>query len=109
MALGRVGARRIVVGDTSYRWRLRRRPTYSQALGWSSCTYAVEHADRPGTTLVVTTNKVHPGNWLGAPGGSVLPSDVATAIESALRKGWEPTRSGSPFQLDQSAGFTSLL
>ncbi|MEU9576192.1 hypothetical protein [Streptomyces chilikensis] len=109
MALGRKGARRMVVGGTTYRWRLRRRPTYSQALGWSPCTYAVEHADRPGTTLVVTTHHVHPGNWLDAPGGSVLPSDVAGAIVSALRAGWNPTRKGSPFLLDRSAGFSRLL
>ncbi|MFI8404322.1 hypothetical protein ACIGG5_29270 [Streptomyces sp. NPDC085463] len=109
MALGRKGTRRIVVGDTTYRWRLRRRPTYSQGLGWSPCTYAVEHADRSGTTLVVTTDQVHPGNWLEASGGSVLPSDVAEAITSALRQGWMPTRSGSPFQLDRSAGFSPLL
>ncbi|MEV5310112.1 MULTISPECIES: hypothetical protein [unclassified Streptomyces] len=41
MALGRKGLRRIVVDGMVYRWRLRRRPTYSQALCWSPCTYAV--------------------------------------------------------------------
>jgi hypothetical protein len=109
VALGRKGARRIVVDGTVYRWRLRRRPTYSQALCWSPCTYAVEHAERPGTTLVVTTNQPHPGNWLGGLGSPVLPSHVADAIASALRQGWEPTRRGSPFQLDQSAGFAPVL
>ncbi|MFH9038883.1 hypothetical protein ACH4FA_05900 [Streptomyces sp. NPDC017966] len=109
MALGRKGARRIVVDGTVYRWRLRRRPTYSQALCWSPCTYAVEHADRPGTTLVVTTNQPHLSNWLGGQGNPVLPSDVANAIALALRQGWAPTRAGSPFHLDQSAGFSPLL
>jgi hypothetical protein len=106
MALGRRGSRHIVVDGTLYRWRLRRRPTYGQALCWSPCTYAVEHADHPGTTLVVTTNQPHAGNWLGRPGRPVLPSDVAAAVESALRQGWVPTRAGSPFHLDQSAGFS---
>lgn len=108
MALGRKGARRIVVDGTVYRWRLRRRPTYSQALCWSPCTYAVEHADCPGTTLVVTTNQPHLSNWLGGLGNPVLSSDVANAIASALRQGWVPTRAGSPFHLDQSAGFSPL-
>lgn len=108
MTLGCKGARRIVVDGTVYRWRLRRRPTYSQALCWSPCTYAVEHADRPGTTLVVTTNQPHLGNWLGGPGDPVLPSDVADAIASALRQGWAPTRTGPPFRLDQSAGFSPV-
>ncbi|MGW1544196.1 hypothetical protein ACWCPM_28830 [Streptomyces sp. NPDC002309] len=106
MALGRKGSRRIVVGGTTYRWRLRRRPTYSQAIGWSPCTYAVEHAEHPGTTLVVTTDQPHTGNWLGLPGSPVPPSDVADAIDAALRQGWVPTRTGSPFHLDQSAGFS---
>ncbi|MFB7575416.1 hypothetical protein [Streptomyces sp. NPDC056165] len=106
MALGRKGSRRIVVDGTTYRWRLRRRPTYCQALCWSPCTYAVEHAEHPGTTLVVTTNQPHTGNWLGRPGSPVLPSDVADAIGAALRQGWIPTRADSPFRLDQSAGFS---
>src|SRR5437879_4173346 len=107
MALGRKGARQIVVNGTTYRWRLRRRPTYSQALCWSPCTYAVEHAEHPGSTLVVTTNQPHPGNWFGHQAKPVLPSNVASAIELALSQGWAPTAQGSPFPLDQSDGFTS--
>jgi hypothetical protein len=106
MALGRKGARRIVVDGTAYRWRLRRRPTYFQGLVWSPCTFAVEHADAPGTTLVVTTNQPHPSNWFGREAKSVLPSDVARAIQLALGEGWAPTAPGSPFSLDWSAGFT---
>ncbi|MER5909012.1 hypothetical protein ABT124_00575 [Streptomyces sp. NPDC001982] len=109
MALGRKGSRRMVVGGTIYRWRLRRRPTYGQALCWSPCTCAVEHADHPGATLVVITKHPHTGNWLGRPGNPVLPSHVADAIESALRQGWVPIRTGSPFHLDQSAGFSPSL
>ncbi|MFD5792423.1 hypothetical protein ACFWIO_02620 [Streptomyces diastatochromogenes] len=107
--MGRKGSRRVVVNGTTYRWRLRHRPTYGQALCWSPCTYAVEHAESPGTTLVVTTNQPHTGNWLGRPGNPVLPSDVADAIEAALRQGWVPTRSGSPFHFDQAAGFSPSL
>ncbi|MPY54851.1 hypothetical protein [Streptomyces acidicola] len=106
MALGRRGARRIVVDGTAYRWRLRRRPTYFQGLAWSPCTFAVEHADTPGTTLVVTTNQPHLSNWIGREARPVLPSDVAQAIERALREGWTPTAPGSPCHLDLSGGFT---
>ncbi|QDN93505.1 hypothetical protein FNV62_54685 [Streptomyces sp. RLB3-17] len=107
MAIGRKGSRRIVVDGTPYRWRLRRRPTYDQALCDRPCTYAVQHADTPGTTLVVTTNQPHASNWFGAPSVAVLPRDVATAIASALRQGWSPTQPGSPFNLDQSEGFAA--
>jgi hypothetical protein len=108
MALGRKGARRIVVDGTAYRWRLRRRPTYFQGLVWTPCTFAVEHADTPGTTLVVTTNQPHLSNWIGREPKPVLPSDVAQAIECALRDGWAPTAPDSSFHLDLSAGFTPL-
>lgn len=96
MALGRKGARRIVVDGTAYRWRLRRRPTYFQALAWTPCTFAVEHADAPATTLVVTTNQPHPSNWFGREANPVLPSDVVHAIELALREGLDPDGSGLP-------------
>ncbi|MFK4223831.1 hypothetical protein [Streptomyces sp. NPDC019890] len=106
MALGRKRARRIVVDGTTYRWRLRRRPTYNQALCWTPCTFAVEHADAPGTTLVVITSQPHASNWFGRQAKPVLPCDVAHAVELALRQGWTPTAPGSPFHLDRSAGFT---
>ncbi|MFF3653941.1 hypothetical protein [Streptomyces olivochromogenes] len=105
MALSRKGTRRIVVDGKAYRWRLRRRPTYFQALSWTPCTFAVELADAPGTTLVVTTNQPHASNWFGREAKPVLPSDVARAIELALQQGWAPTAAGVPFRLDWSAGF----
>ncbi|WP_405624573.1 hypothetical protein [Streptomyces sp. NBC_01396] len=106
MALVRKGSRRIVVDGTAYRWRVRGRPTYFQGLAWSPCTFAVEHADTPGMTLVVTTNQPHTSNWFECEATPVLPSGVAPAIRLALREGWNPTAPGSPFLLDQSAGFT---
>ncbi|MCX4704437.1 hypothetical protein [Streptomyces sp. NBC_01373] len=106
MALVRKGSRRIVVDGTVYRWRLRGRPTYFQGLTWSPCTFAVEHADTRGQTLVVTTHQPHPSNWIGRVAETVLPSAVAAAVRLALREGWAPKAPGSAFHLDQSAGFT---
>ncbi|MFF4656630.1 hypothetical protein [Streptomyces sp. NPDC001381] len=105
MALVRKGSRRIVVVGTVYRWRLRGRPTYDQGLAQSRCTFAVEHADTPGTTLVVTTNEPHPSNWFGRAAEPVLRSTVAAAVRLALSEGWAPKAPGSAFHLDQSAGF----
>ncbi|MEU3601014.1 hypothetical protein ABZ714_20170 [Streptomyces sp. NPDC006798] len=99
VALVRKGSRHIVVDGVTYRWRLRGRPTYDQGMAWSPCTFAVEHADSPGTTLVVTTDQPHPSNWLGRDARPVLPSDVAEAIGLALRTGWIPTNPGRPFHL----------
>ncbi|KAB8164568.1 hypothetical protein FH609_017740 [Streptomyces sp. 3MP-14] len=107
MALVRKGARRIVVDGTAYRWRLRHRPSYCQGLAWTPLTFAVEHAETPGATLVVTTNQPHPSNWFDREARPVLPSDVARAVQQALRAGWTPTAPGVPFRLDWSDGFVS--
>jgi hypothetical protein len=102
LSLAKKGARRIVVDGVPYRWRLRRRPTYSQAMCWSPCTYAVEHADHPGAVLLVTTAHPHPSNWLGQPAAPVRPVDVAYAIGVALRRGWQATLPGRPLLVDLS-------
>ncbi|MFF3323197.1 hypothetical protein [Streptomyces sp. NPDC002889] len=104
MALVSKGSRRIVVDGRVYRWRLRDRPTYCQGLAWSPCTFAVEHANTPGTTLVVITDQPHPSNWIGREAEPVLLSGVAAAVRLALREGWTPTAPGSSFHLDHSTG-----
>ncbi|MEU9977331.1 hypothetical protein [Streptomyces sp. NPDC051014] len=106
MGLVHKGSRRIVVDGMVYRWRLRGRPTYFQGLAWSPCTFAVEHADTPGATLVVTTDQPHPSNWIGHEADPVLPSGVAASVRLALREGWTPTVPGTAFRLDLSGGFT---
>ncbi|MFF2568954.1 hypothetical protein [Streptomyces sp. NPDC058084] len=102
MALAKKGSRLITVDGTTYRWRLRGRPTYTQGLVHSPLTYAVERANDPGTTLVVTTDRAHPSNWLGTPSAPVLPSQVADTIRTALIEGWTPESPGSPFHPDRS-------
>ncbi|WP_031079061.1 hypothetical protein [Streptomyces sp. NRRL S-118] len=105
MALVKKGSRLITVDGTTYRWRLRGRPTYDQGLVRSPLTYAVEHAETSGTTLVITTSRPHPSNWCGAVGNPVLPAHVADSIRAALTEGWTPKSPGSPFHLDRSTGF----
>ncbi|WP_411104843.1 hypothetical protein [Streptomyces sp. cmx-4-9] len=99
MALVTKGSRLIHVDGTSYRWRLRGRPTYDRGLAATPLAYAVELAEAPGTTLVVTTDQPHPGNWIGIPGSPVLPAHVADSIRTALSAGWTPETPGSPFHL----------
>ena len=99
MALAGKGTRRITVDGVEYRWRVRGRPTYSQAMGWTPLVYAVAHADEPGTTLVVTTDRARPDRVLGERGAPVLPSEVAAAVRRALERGWRPAKPGTPFRL----------
>jgi hypothetical protein len=110
VALTKRGSRRIVVAGTEYRWRVRRKPTYSQGLCWSPLVYAVESADGdgPGQVLVVETGQSHPGNWMGVAGVSVTPRDVAAKIREGLTLGWKPSRPGSPFFLGAHPGHMSM-
>jgi hypothetical protein len=101
VALPRKGSRHIVVDDITYRWMVRRRPTYDQGMCWSLLTYAVEHAEAPGATLIVRTDRPHPGNWMGKETFPVLPSHVADAIRTARAQGWRPETPASHFLLDQ--------
>jgi hypothetical protein len=105
MALVRKGSRRIIVDGVTYRWRVRRRPTYDQGLVWSPLTYAIEQAETSGTTLVITINQPHPSNWCEIAARPVLPAEVAATIRMAHAKGWTPDEPGSPFLLDLSQGF----
>jgi hypothetical protein len=51
VALVRKGCRQIVVDGVTYRWHVRRKPTYSQGNGWTPLTFAVEDATAPSTTV----------------------------------------------------------
>ncbi|WP_063759711.1 hypothetical protein [Kitasatospora sp. NRRL B-11411] len=102
MALAKKGSRRIVVDGVEYRWRV-------SSKHWCcdpdprSLGYAVEHAGRPGTTLVVDTGRpaVFPPEMV--PDQLVLPAEVAAGIRAALADGWTPDADGPPFALCLSA------
>jgi hypothetical protein len=102
MAILKKGSRRIVVDGRSFRWRVRHRPTYDQALCASRLILAAEAANGLGSKLVVVLPQVHPSSWMGYPSQPVLPSQVAHYIRQAVGGGWKPTQSGKPFLLDAS-------
>jgi len=99
MALAIRGSRKITVDGATYRWSVRRRPTYCQANGWSPLTFVVEHAEQPGSLLVASLPCAHPGNWLGLPSQPVLPGTVVVGVRQALTAGWQPSRPGPAFKL----------
>jgi hypothetical protein len=103
VTLVKKGSRYLDIDGITYRWRLRGRPTYSQGNCWGNMTFAVELAEEPGATLVVDTGRPHTANWLNAPTGAVLPTEVARAVRKALAMGWRPGHRGSAFKLDLSA------
>ncbi|MGI2908829.1 hypothetical protein [Tolypothrix sp. VBCCA 56010] len=94
MAIPKKGSRLIVVDGDRYRWRIRRKITYSQCNGWGKLTFAVEHFDKSGATLIVKMPQGHPKNWTWEPIVPVLPCDVEYSIRQAIAKGWKPSEPG---------------
>ncbi|NEU71076.1 hypothetical protein PI95_000415 [Hassallia byssoidea VB512170] len=99
MAIPKKGSRLIVVDGDRYRWRVRRKITYSQCNGWTKLTVAIEHFDKSGATLIVKMPQGHPKNWTWEPVVPVLPCDVEYSIRQAIAKGWKPSEPGSSFEL----------
>ncbi len=99
MAIPRKGSRLITVGGTVYRWAIRAKPTYCQALDWRPLTFAVEQADTPGQTLSVKTSAPRLDNWLSLPGVPVTPLTVERSVRAALAAGWQPNRTDGVFVL----------
>ena len=99
MAIASKGSRRIVVDGQAYRWTVRPRPTYAQALG-APLGFAVQHAEAAeGQVLHVTADAARPDHWLGEAVVAIGPERVAAAIRLALAAGWKPTAPGSAFAL----------
>jgi len=99
MTLASKGSRRIAVDGVSFRWSVRRRPTYCQGNGWSPLAFVAERAEHPGSLLVASLPWAHPGNWIGLPGHPVLPGTVAVGIRRAIADGWQPSLPGPAFML----------
>ena len=99
MAIPSKGSRRILVEGASYRWSVRARPTYTQAIAQGPLSFAVELEDSGRTTLVVTVNALRPDSWLGSTSAVITPAVVERAIRQALSQGWHPTQKGSPHAL----------
>jgi len=99
MAITKKGSRRIIVDGSAYRWMLRSRPTYSQALGQNPLTFSVELEHGGQTTLVVTTDANRPDAWMDSTTTAITPSTVEGAVRYALRQGWRPSERGAPYAL----------
>jgi hypothetical protein len=96
MAIPKTGSRVIFVDGVKYHWLIRRKATYTQSVyGSGHLHIAVEHADMPGTTLVLFTDRQHPKDWATRQVQPVLPSDVTRWIRKAIELGWVPTAKGS--------------
>ena len=101
MSIPKKGSRKITVAGNDYRWLIRKKPTYLQAISTElGFTAVVESYDSPGITLVVSFPFTRPDSWISPSKESVTPSDIEKAILKAISMGWEPAETGDAFHLD---------
>ena len=86
----RNGSRPIVVGDTAYRWTVRRRQARVQDDGWTLLPFVMEQATGQGALLIVTV----PGDRPSDSPASVPTAAVTESITRALADGWRPASRG---------------
>jgi hypothetical protein len=97
MAIPKKGSRKIMVDGRRFRWFVRRKPSYSQALGESLLSFAVELADQPAQVLHVYLDAARPDAWINAGPVTISPGLVAVVIRQAVRDGWMPETAGPTF------------
>jgi hypothetical protein len=101
MAIPKKGSRTVQVGSDSYDWRIRKKPTYSQAAFQSSMSLAVQLSTEGAHSVLVANLQVsRPDNWMHPHQTAVKPAMVRDMIRRALVAGWIPSSAGRPFMLD---------
>lgn len=94
------GSRKITVDETTYIWRVPRRPSSGAHDGTSGYTVTVQLEDCTGSMLAINVAQKHPKlaqEW-GEPVNPILPSHIAAAIRRAISRGWKPTDRNSQFE-----------
>ncbi|MGL5807086.1 MAG: hypothetical protein ACRC2R_04055 [Xenococcaceae cyanobacterium] len=127
MSIPKKGTRKITVEGESFIWLIRRQATNAQVDYLEGCIHvAVEHSDKPGSVLVIVTDRLHPQIhnlvhsefvpvqpqdeskkirvWRSEKNHSttitpVTPLDVKLWIKQAMQLGWLPKKSGITFKV----------
>lgn len=93
-----------MVDEVTYRWSIRSRPTYAQALAMSPMTAAIVKDECAGSTLIATFDVARPDNWMRQHSSPVTPAIIERAIRTALSEGWRSDENGSPFAVAVPTG-----
>lgn len=100
MAIPKKGSRKITVDGVDYRWTIRKKPTYSQALCQGNVLAAVELYDKPFSVLSINFPWVRYDNWFGIAEQPVTPKHIEQCIRRAIAKGWKPEINGNAFKIE---------
>ena len=100
MPISKKGTRKIIVDGEPFIWLIRRQATNMQAdYGCGNLHVAVQHAQEPGSVLVILTDRPHPQCWGTNEVRPVTPSDAAQWIRQAMQFGWQPQLPGITFEV----------
>lgn len=101
MSIPKKGTRKIIVDGEPFIWLIRRKATYTQSCyAYGKLHVAVQHAEEPGSVLVIITDRPHPQCLIATNEVKpVTPSDAAQWIGQAMQFGWQPQLPGITFEV----------
>jgi len=100
MSLTKKGSRTIEVDGNSFLWQIRKKPSYSSAIGESPLSVAIQLKDTNNSVLVVACNGPRPDAWVKVSQEIVVtPKHVAEIIKHAVSQGWDFKNTGGAFEL----------
>ena len=102
MAIAKKGSRKIEIDGVAYRWVIRGKPTYSQAINESNLSAVVELFENPASKLVIDFLKPRSDSWLTPSKTEIGPSHIESSIRKAITLGWQPTKKGVNLEVQQS-------
>lgn len=91
MSLGSRGSRTVRIGDESYLWKIRPRPTRAQEVCATPMTLAVQRIEPfSRAVLIVDLGVSRPDNAVSRHGTMVTVAVVRQVVAWALADGWRP-------------------
>ncbi|OJJ19612.1 hypothetical protein BKI52_22665 [marine bacterium AO1-C] len=99
MAISKKRTREIVINGEVFLWKIRKKPTYCQEMGWTNMLIAVQHLDyEQGRSLIINLPYARPGNIDGHETIQVTPALVRSYIQDAIACGWAYNEPGVPYE-----------
>ncbi len=102
MSIPKKGSRKIIVEDEPFIWLIRKVTSRQlDGQGGDIIRVAVEHAEVPGSSLVIRTDRIHPEGYTVTRDeiNPVTPADVSLWIKQAIEIGWLPKTDNKTFQV----------